>query len=217
MADLFEAIGAGDIGTVRDMLQADPRLARARNGEGVSAVLWACYVQQRELAEVIADFAGEDLDMFEAAALNRPDRLGELIAGDRALVNFRSADGFPAIALAAFFGAESTVRLLLDAGADPDVPATNAMRVTAIHAAAAAHRPDIVRLLLDAGADSNARQHGGWAALHEAAENGDAEMAEALLQAGADPAAKADDGTTPADKAIQGGHVGLAERLRKQA
>jgi len=216
MADLFEAIAAGDTATVRDLLGADPTLAKARNSVGVTPALWACYVLKMDLAQEIADAARAHLDVFEAAALNRAERLSELLADDARLANARNVDGHTVLGLAAFFGADAAVRRLLDAGADPNAAAANDMRVAPLHAAAAAHRTDLIRLLLDAGADPNARQQAGWTPLHEAANNGDAEMAAALLSAGADPHAAAEDGAAPADKAAEAGHSGLAEHLRRQ-
>jgi ankyrin repeat protein len=77
--------------------------------------------------------------------------------------------------------------------------ASNPMRVTALHAAAAAGRADLVQALLDYGADPNVRQLGGFTPLHAAVHLGDQAMAQALLAAGADPGARTDDGSTPDD------------------
>jgi len=42
--DLFDAIRTGDVAKVRDVLSADAALVDARNAQGQSAVLMACYM-----------------------------------------------------------------------------------------------------------------------------------------------------------------------------
>jgi uncharacterized protein len=195
---LFDAIAAHDATQVRRMLTAEPALARSRNADGVSAVLWACYHREPELAAELADAAGA-LNVFEAAALDRADRVRELVTADASLLTAVTPDGFHALGLAAFFAAPGALRVLLDAGAKVNQAAVNVMAVTALHSAAAAGRTDLIQALLDAGADPNARQQQGWTALHEAVRRGDEAMAQSLLAAGADPQARAEDGTTPDD------------------
>jgi uncharacterized protein len=197
-AQLFTAIAAHDERTARELVAAAPDLASARNPAGVSAVLWARYHQQRDLAAELAAAKGE-LDIFEAAAQDHGDRVRELVAADPALVSAYSPDGFHPLGLAAFFGAPAAVRILLDAGAGPDQVATNAMRVTALHAAVATDRTDIVQVLLDAGANPNLHQQGGWTPLHQAVHHDNETIEKALLAAGADPDARNDDGARPAD------------------
>jgi ankyrin repeat protein len=194
---LFEAIAAHDREAVAAILSRDPEAARARNRAGVSAVLWALYNSEPELARGLA--AAGPLDVFEAAALDRVDRVRELVSADPGLLGAQTPDGYHALGLAAFFAASGAVRVLLDAGADPNQAAANPMKVTALHAAAGARRADLVRMLLEAGADPDARQHQGWTALHQARHSGDDAMARLLLDAGADPHARTDDGLTPDD------------------
>jgi ankyrin repeat protein len=124
---------------------------------------------------------GPELDVFEAAALGKVDRLRELLDGDGELVHAWSPDGANALHFAAFFGQPDAVRLLLDRGADPSRHARGFNHVAPIHSAAAANSTDIVRMLLDAGADPHAQQDGGHTALDAARQNGNDELA-ALLQ-----------------------------------
>jgi hypothetical protein len=48
-ANLFDAIRAGDLTTVKSLLDADPSLASAKNDSGVSAVLMSIYTGCREI------------------------------------------------------------------------------------------------------------------------------------------------------------------------
>jgi hypothetical protein len=79
---------------------------------------------------------------------------------------------------------------------------------TALHAAAAAHRPDIVGQLLERGADVGARNRRGAEPLHYAVDGGGDAAAqratvERLLAAGADPNAVDKSGVSPLHRAIR--------------
>ena len=116
--DLFAAIDAGDADRVGAMLDADPTLAMARDHEGVSALLRARYRLDRALAEAVKARVAA-LDVFEAATFGDLDRLAVLLEADPGLTDRRSGDGFTAVHLAAFFGQDDAVRLLLGARRRP--------------------------------------------------------------------------------------------------
>ena len=109
------------------------------------------------------------------------------------LVDSYAPDGFFPLGLAAFFGREAAVRLLLARGANVDLAAKNALKVAAIHASAEGGL-EIARLLIEAGANVNAVQQAGLTLLHAAAMTGQLEFAKLLLARGADREAKAADG-----------------------
>jgi uncharacterized protein len=178
----------------------------------VSMVLLALYHQRRDVADALLA-ADPPLDVFAAAAVGRLPRLRELLDREPALANAWAADGFFPLGLACFFRQPEAARLLLEAGADPRAAARNPMRVTALHAAAAARLTSVAGLLLDKGAEVDARQQAGYTALHAAAQHGDTELAELLLARGADPALRSDDGLDAAGHARAKGHPALAERL----
>src|SRR5262245_47237945 len=214
--DLFAAIDAVDEAAVAALLATQPGLASARDADGVSATLHALYRRRRRVAERIAA-AAPQLDLFEASALGRSERVREVLAADSSAAHATSADGFTALHLAAYFagpaGAE-TASLLLDAGADANARSTNEMVVQPLHSAVSAGNEGVVAVLLGSGADVNAAQRAGYTALHGAAHNGAAAIADRLLAAGADRSARTDAGRTPADLAEEAGHAELAARLR---
>jgi ankyrin repeat protein len=211
MADaaIFEAIAAGDAERVRALAGERPAVAHDRNGDGTSALLLARYYDRLDMVETLLEVA-TDLDVFEAAALGRVERVRELVDADPELARAYAPDGFHALGLAAFFRQPEVVRLLLARGAHVDAVARNAqVRTTALQAAAASGDNESARLLLVAGADVDVAQPGGFTALHAAAANGNRELVELLLERGADAHARLDDGRTAADLASDEGLASL--------
>jgi uncharacterized protein len=179
----------------------------------LSELLEAVYRGDRaRVDELLA--SDPQLDIFEAAAVGRTERVGELLDGDLGLVSAWAEDGFTPLHLAAFFRHPDTARLLVDRGARVDVVARNdRIRVTPLQSAVAAGQGETAALLLDRGADPNTQEEGGFTPLHAAAQLGAEPLVELLLAHGADPALAADDGRAAADFARDAGHDGLAERL----
>lgn len=122
--ELFAAIESGDAARVQALVAAHPSLASARNDGGTSAVLVARYRGATEIFETLVA-AGADLDVFDAAALGRTDRLGDALDADPALVDAgadpeaRQHGGYTPLMSAAANGDEVAVDALLAAGADP--------------------------------------------------------------------------------------------------
>ena len=210
--EILEAIRGGDSARVREILGEDATAANARDAQGVSAVLLALYHRASEALDLL--LATEPrLDVFEAAALGRTDHIRRALREDPSRVAARAGDGFTPLHLACFFGHLDAVDLLIDSGADVNVPADNPSAVRPLHSAAAGGDAEIVSLVLRTGASVNARQTGGYSALHAAAQVGNTRMARVLLEHGADPDLASDDGRTPTDLAREGGHEGLVGLL----
>lgn len=211
---LFEAIKAGRLEAAARLVREDPALLKARDPNGASPILVAVYYQKPDVAKALADAAGT-LDIFEASALGRVDRLKQLLRESPSLVSAYAPDGFYPVGLAAFFGHLDAVRTLIAAGADIHAPATNAFKVQAIHAAVASKNLDIVRAVLDAGADPNAAQQQGFRPLHEAGSSGNRALAELLVQHGGDPTLKNDEGKSTLDYAREKEHTEFAAWLER--
>ena len=179
----------------------------------MSEILKALYEgDETRVAVLLAE--DPDLDVFEAAALGRSERVATVLDANPELASAWAEDGFTPLHLAAFFSHPDTARLLVERGAEIDVFARNEqIRVTPLHSAIAARQEETAALLLERGADPNARQNGGFTPLHGAAQHGDDVLVELLLRHGADPAPAADDGRTAADFAREGGYEELAARL----
>ena len=156
----------------------------------MSDVLQAIYRGNREEAERLA--AGRELNVHEAAALGRPERLQTLLDEDPARANAFGDDGFHPLGLACFFGHVDAARLLLDRGADVNALSRNEhIQTAAIHASAASEgkgelvRYELVELVLEHGADPNLPQGGGFRAIDAARQNGDERVEQLLLEHGA--------------------------------
>jgi uncharacterized protein len=160
----------------------------------MSELLSALYRGDRaRVDELLAE--GPDLNVFEAAALGRADRIRDLLDEDPSRANAFGDDGFHALGLACFFGHVDAARLLLERGADVNALSTNEhIQTAAIHAAAASNeqgsgestRYELVELVLEHGADPNLRQGGGFRAIDAARQNGDTRVEQFLRDHGAD-------------------------------
>jgi ankyrin repeat protein len=212
---LFEAIKAGDAAAAARIARENLSSLNTRDANGASPVLLAIYYQKHDIAKMLADTKGQ-IDIFEASALGRVDRIKHLLRDDPALASAYSPDGFPAVGLAAFFGHLEAVRTLIAAGANIHAAATNSFKVQAIHAAVASKNLEIVRTVLEAGADPNAAQQQGFRPIHEAGNNGNRDLAELLMRYGADPSLANDDGKTAISLAREKGHADFAVWLENR-
>jgi uncharacterized protein len=157
----------------------------------LSDLLQALYRRDDEQVEKL--LAGDrELDVFEAAAFGKSDRLRELLDEDPSRAIAFGDDGFHPLGLACFFGHVDATRLLLERGADVNALSTNEhVQTAAIHAAAAAQgtdeatRYELVKLALEHGADPNLPQGGGFRAIDATRQNGDSRVERLLLEHGA--------------------------------
>jgi ankyrin repeat protein len=133
--------------------------------------------------------ANPELDVFEASAVGRTDRLRELLDENPDLANAWAGDGFQALGLASFFGHVEAARLLVERGAEVNSASRNDMKVMPLHSAAATGEPDtryeLAKLLLEHGADPNARQQDDYTPLMAADQHGDERLRKLLVDHGA--------------------------------
>jgi uncharacterized protein len=181
--------------------------------ETVSEILQAKYRGNNARLEELLK-TGPALNIFEASATGQTARVRELVAANPALLNAYAPDGFHPLGLAAFFGNKATVEVLLQAGADVNQQSRESMKVSALHSAAAARRPDIAEILLANGANPNLRAEAGVTVFHEVALTGQIDLAEMLLKQGADLNATDNSGKTPLAHAVDGKKDAMAAWLR---
>jgi ankyrin repeat protein len=110
---------------------------------------------------------------------------------------------------------DATVKLLLDAGADPNRAAADDRKPLML--AARTGLDESVRTLLDKGAEINGRnEKDGTTALMWAANNGHKRIVEYLIDRGADPSLTAKDGWTAGEAARMAGHTDIADKIERQ-
>src|SRR5215471_17398468 len=100
--EFLNLVTQGDAEKVRAILKTEPSLSRATDKDGVTALLKAVYYNRTEVVEILVG-ARSELDIFEASATGRTDRVEELIKKDPSLVNAFAVDGFYPLGLAVFF------------------------------------------------------------------------------------------------------------------
>lgn len=212
---IMEAVEAGDVGAVEAGLSAHPELAEPEAHGGVSPILAALYRGHEGVLTALLQ--RREPDVVEAAALGREERLETLLSEESGAAAARSHDGWTPLHLAAFFGHEGSVRLLLERGADPEAISANETANRPLHAALAGRGdPGVVATLLGAGVAVDPGAAGGYTPLHLAASRGDMESIRALLARGADPAREDARGRRPADLARERGHPEAARRLAEE-
>ncbi|KAM9239915.1 Ankyrin repeat and SOCS box protein 3 [Leptosomus discolor] len=150
--------------------------------------------------------------IHEAAARNSSECLRLLVraAPSDDYINSKTFEGMCALHLSARHGSLESVRVLLEAGADPNEVTTEA--TTPLFLAVENEHADIVKFLLQHGANvEGPHSWSGWNSLHQASFQGCTEIMKVLLEKGASKECKDDFGITPLFVAAQ---YGKLESLR---
>jgi uncharacterized protein len=184
---LADAAEKSDRAAIRKLLkqQAD---VNAPQPDGMTALHWAAYRDDLEIAKLLADA--------------------------KANVTVTNRYGVTPLSLACQNGNGAMVELLLERGADPNTTLRGGE--TALMTAARTGKPGSVNALLKRGADVNAKERRGQTALMWAAADGHAEVVELLIKAGADvDATLPDSGFTPFFFAVRDGRLDVVRALLK--
>lgn len=209
----FNLIRNGDTAQVAAAAEEDGALIQARDAQGVSAFLCAIYNRQPLIRDFLLAHL-PTLTLFEASAAGDCGRMEALLREDATLVYQTSADGWAPLHLAAGFGGDSAVALLLEHGAHVHQVSHNPVRGQPLHACAGISRDlDTAALLIMHGADVNATQGGGYTPLHLAAAAGASELVQLLLSYGADAGRLCGQKKTPERYARERGHLDVAGLL----
>jgi ankyrin repeat protein len=185
------AARAGDLATVRALVEKDVKLALARDEAGRTPLHLAAGSGRADVAAYLvargADVNAADNNawtpLHAAAAADRDEAVRILIDGKAALES-RTSEGETPLAVAAGRGAARAAARLLQAGAATE--AANAYgRTPLLLVARESGKADIARLLLDGKANVDAKDKFGDTPLTLAAWKGFAEVVDLLIQRGA--------------------------------
>jgi ankyrin repeat protein len=212
-AEIESLIKSNDAVGLAAALKARPQLASTRTPAGISALAFAAYTERPEMVRIIRAHRTQ-LDFHEACIVGDTATIRRQLALGQD-VNQRSRDGFVPLALAIFFQQPDAARLLMDAGADLNLKATNSFQVAPIHAAVARGDLKSLQALLLRGADPDLPQQRMMRPLHEAAAAGNLPAIALLLMFGADVSLRNEEGKSPADFARENGHLELAKRVAR--
>jgi quercetin dioxygenase-like cupin family protein len=211
--EFWDAIRAGEVDKVRELLARDRSLVNAKTEAGFSAVIVAkVRGQEAVLREILA--AEPSLDIHDAAYIGDVRAARRILEADPSQLEAFSGDGFTALDLASYFGHRDLVAFLLERGARAEHEIRNENLFTALTGAVAEGHREIAKMLLDHGANANHRYAGGASPLITASFNGDPEMVKLLLAHGARADVVNDAGRTPANVAADRGHGDIVTMLR---
>ncbi len=167
------------------------------------------YAINQAVIQTIVESAGPLL--HRAVEAGQEDQVEELLKQDID-VNERAEAGWTALLYASAQGYPRIVRLLLDAGANPNVGNVN--RITPLMYGARYGNIEVCKLLLEHGANTDLQDIYGGTALMVATAYGHADVADKLLDAGANISIKDDNGMTALDIAHKLKQGKIAKRLR---
>jgi ankyrin repeat protein len=152
--DVFEAATVGDLERLRELLDEDAELVRARSVDTGTALHFAAFFGQPEAARMllergadphaVSETFGDVTPLHSAAAAQNRDTVRALLAAG-ADPNARQGGGFTAVHAAAQNGDAEMLEDLLAAGADPTAP-TDDGRIAADFAKEAGHDEIVARL-----------------------------------------------------------------------
>lgn len=169
---IFELIDAGDARGARALLADDPSLASARDEQGLTALMRACY-RGGGVYDAVRE-AEPELDQWDRIIVGDSDGLPAADAW--------SPDGFTPLHIAAFAKNTAAAQALVDAGAEVNVFATPSFaRVTPLGTCAFVGATEVARVLLRAGADPTLTEIEGASPLEAALENDHRDLAALLF------------------------------------
>lgn len=210
---LEEYIETGNHQDLDLLLSRNPELVKQNTSHDISPLLLACYYQKTQIVQVILKYINS-ITIHEASAAGLTEQVQYMIEQKPEVINELSSHGFYPLGIAAHFGMEDIVRILLRHHANPNAASQNGYQVFPLHAALAGQHDMIAKMLIEAGANVNVLQQSRISPLHLAAQQGNVELIILLLENGADISIRSDMGLTASEMAREKGFLELAEILK---
>lgn len=211
---LEEYIETGNYQDLDALLTQSPELMNEATSHEISPLLLACYYQKFKIVEVFLKHI-KSITIHECCAAGLTPQVQQMVEQQPDIINEVSSHGFFPLGIAAHFGHEDIVRVLLRHRANPNASSQNGYHVFPLHAALSnGQNNNIAKMLIEAGAAVNVLQASNTSPLHLAAQQGNIDMIIILLENGADIAIQNDLGQTPSQIAGENGFEEIAEILK---
>jgi len=210
---LEEYIETGNHQDLDLLLSQNPDLVKENTSHDISPLLLACYYQKNQIVQVILKYI-KSITIHEACAAGLTEQVQFMVDQKPDVINELSNHGFYPLGIAAHFGKEDIVRILLRNRANPNSSSQNGYQVFPLHSALSNDQNNIAKMLIEAGAEVNVLQSSKTSPLHLAAQHGNIDLIIILLENGANIAIRNDFGQTAADMAAEKGFNEIAEILK---
>jgi ankyrin repeat protein len=214
------AVLSGDLKTIQQGLERDPALLYSRDAHGQSVYLLACLARQMAVASLF-ESKGLELDVYEAAAGGKVERVNQLLRSAPGMVNMPNLAGDTPLHVAALCHRSEVIENAIAYGPDFAVRNPKRKNSTAAHLGLQSGPKDAAEALAFAmignGLDPNLANADGDTILHCAARTDFPRAIRLLIQKGAVANSKNAAGQTPIDIAVAAGNVGTGDLLRNAA
>lgn len=201
---LHLAVSAAHVSAVAAVLDCNPALdiknkqnmtawalAQTKRGSGNVDVVrnmlvkaWRGFKARRDGRET--DVRSLDDSLISAANCGAQDQIRKLLSDSEIDVNEQSTKGYSALHCAASQGKIGIVRMLLNAGANPDLQTRDGCTPLILTGINTRAWPEVADALLKSGANPNLKDANGNTALHHAARNVHVRLVQLLCTRGAD-------------------------------
>lgn len=208
-----EYIETGNHQDLELLLSQDVSLVHQKTSHDISPLLLSCYYHKPQVTQVILKFIST-ITIHEACATGLLQHIQMMIEHKKDVVNEISDHGFTPLGIAAHFGKEDVVRLLLLHHANPNIASQNGYNTYPLHAALGINHDGITKMLIESGAEVNVLQYGSIAPIHLAAQHGNIDLIVILLEQGADVTLVTNAGQTASDLAADKGFTEIANILK---
>jgi ankyrin repeat protein len=214
------AVLGGDVKSVERFLARDSALLYARDANGQSVYLLAAYAGQSAVMSLF-EAKGLVLDIYEAAAGGKLERVAELLRPAPGLLKIANPAGDTPVHVAALCNRSDVIENVIMYGPDFSLRNPKRKNSTAAHlglqSAPQAAAEAMAFAMIGNGLDPNLVDADGNTILHSAARTGYPRVMRLLLQKGGDASARNAAGRTALDIALANGNSEAAELLGNAA